>query len=169
MAQTRPEIIIVMGVAGAGKSTVAARLADALGWAFLDGDALHPAANVDKMRRGLPLTDADRAPWLGVLRTRIEAYLASGERAVIACSALKRAYRRRLRVDPAVVFVYLKGTVPVLRERLAQRRDHFMKATLLSSQLAALEEPQDALVLDARLPVERLVGCIAEAFGFVPR
>lgn len=169
MEQSRPAIIIVMGVAGAGKSTVGVRLAVTLGWSFLDGDALHPAGNIAKMRQGKPLTDADRAPWLESVRRRIDAYLADDERAVIACSALRRDYRRRLRVGPAVRFVYLKGTVPVLRERLEQRRDHYMSAALLSSQLAVLEEPQDALVLDARLPVDQLVRCIIETFGLVPR
>lgn len=162
MGTQRVAVIILMGVAGAGKTTVGVRLAAALGWSFLDGDALHPSSNVDKMRRGIALTDADRAPWLERLRGAIEHYLAMGEPAVIACSALRRSYRARLRVDPRVRFVYLRGAEPLLRARLAARRGHYAGEALLASQLAALEEPRAALVLDAGLPVDALVERIVQ-------
>jgi gluconokinase len=150
-------IVVLMGVAGAGKTTVGKRLAEALGWAFLEGDALHPPCNIEKMRRGIPLTDDDRAAWLARLREHIAAYLAAAQPAVIACSALRHAYRACLRVSPRVHFVYLKGTYALHQERLTRRTDHFMKAAMLPSQWAALEPPQDALVVDAALPVDDIV------------
>lgn len=161
-----PAVIVVMGSAGAGKTTVGERLAAALGWDFLEGDALHPPANVDKMRRGIPLDDADRAPWLDRLRGCIERYLREQRRAVVACSALKRAYRERLRVDRARVrFVYLKGDYALLAERLRRRRGHFMKERMLAGQLAQLEEPASALVFDAARPVDDLVAQIRAALA----
>lgn len=162
----RKPVIVLMGVTGAGKTTVGQRLADALGWPFLEGDELHPPGNIDKMRRGIPLTDADRAPWLERLRARIERYLAHDQPAVVASSALREAYRERLRADPgAVRFVYLKGDPALLRHRLETRPGHFMKPPLLGTQLALLEEPADALVIDAALPVEEIVPRIRAAFG----
>jgi gluconokinase len=146
-----------MGVAGAGKSTVGARLAAALGWPFLDADALHPSPNVEKMRRGIPLSDADRDPWLTHVRQRIEDYVRARQSAVVACSALRREYRERLRVDPAVRFVFLKGDSALLLDRLNRRVAHFLKAPLLASQLASLEEPIDAITIDAALPVDEIV------------
>ncbi len=146
-----------MGVAGAGKSTVGARLAAVLGWPFLDADALHPSPNVEKMRRGIPLTDADRDPWLTHVRQRIEDYVRARQSAVVACSALRREYRERLRVDPAVRFVFLKGDSALLLDRLNRRVAHFLKAPLLASQLASLEEPIDAITIDAALPVDEIV------------
>ncbi len=165
MDRGEPAILVVMGVSGAGKTTVGGALARALGWRFLDGDALHSPASIDKMRRGIPLTEADRDPWLERLRQATASYLAAGERAVIACSALKRTHRSRLRVGPGVRFVYLKGGPPLLRERLRHRRGHYMKAPLLESQLATLEEPRDALTLDADLPVDVLVRRVIRAYG----
>lgn len=150
-------VIVMMGVAGAGKSTVGARLAAVLGWPFLDADALHPPPNVEKIRRGIPLTDADRDPWLAHVRKRIEHYVRAGQSAVVACSALRREYRERLRVDPAVRFVFLKGDHTLLRDRLNRRVGHFFKAPLLASQLASLEEPVDAVTIDAALPVDEIV------------
>ncbi|HEX7043647.1 MAG TPA: gluconokinase [Burkholderiales bacterium] len=159
-------VIVVMGIAGTGKTTVGRRVAAALGWEFLDGDDLHPAANVAKMARGVPLTDEDRAPWLERVRERIAGYLARGTGAVVACSALKRRYRARLRVDPARVhFVHLEGDPPLLHARLAARAGHYMKAGLLDSQLAALEPPRRALAIDAALPVDAIVARIRSAIG----
>ncbi len=155
--------IVVMGVAGSGKTTVGRRLADALGWPFYDGDDFHPLANVEKMARGDALTDADRAPWLDALASLIAG--ADGTSAVLACSALKGAYRKRLATGTdAVFFVYLRASVEVIRERLAARRGHFFDPDLLESQFAALEEPAEALTLDATRPPEALVAAIRAAF-----
>jgi gluconokinase len=159
-------VIIVTGASGAGKTTIGRRLAEALGWTFIEGDDLHPAENVAKMRSGRPLNDADRAPWLDALRERIAAHLAAGEPAVVACSALKREYRNRLRVDPArVEFVFLHGTEPLLRRRLEQRKGHYMKPAMLRSQLGALEPPNNAVWVDISLPVDAIVAAIRQHFA----
>ena len=148
-------VILLMGASGSGKTTVGRLLASQLGWEFADGDDYHPAANVEKMRNGIPLTDADRAPWLETLRARIAGWIAAKRNAALACSALKRAYRERLRIGPEVRVVYLRGTPELLRERLRARVGHFMTERMLESQLAALEEPEDAVVVDVdRSPAE---------------
>jgi gluconokinase len=152
-------IVIVMGVAGAGKTTVGRALAAALGWPFVDADDLHPAANVDRMRRGQPLDDADRAPWLQAVASTIRTM----KDGVVACSALKRAYRDALRVRDDVRFVYLVVDRAVLERRLAARRGHYMPPSLLPSQLATLEPPDDAIVVDGDAPVDRLVDEIRAA------
>ncbi len=150
-------IVLLMGVSGAGKTTVGTMLASQLGWEFADADDYHPAANVEKMRNGVPLTDADREPWLERLRALIVAWIASGKSAVLACSALKEAYRDRLMVGAEVRVVYLKADRELLRERLLLRRGHYMKEGMLESQIETLEEPADAIVLDARSSVEDVV------------
>lgn len=142
-------VIVVMGPSGAGKTTVGQRLAKALGWGFHDGDDLHPAANVEKMRRGDPLTDADRAGWLAAVRALIDALGARGDDGVIACSALRATHREVLaRGRDDVRFVYLRVPPTELRRRLETRRGHFMHASMLPSQLATLEEPSDAILVD---------------------
>ena len=135
-------MIIVFGVSGAGKTTVGKLLAQELGWQFLEADDFHSAANIVKMRSGRPLTDEDRWPWLDRLREQIEQLLSAGENAVLACSALKRAYRDRLRVSDEVKFVFLRGDYALVEKQLRSRRGHFMKAGLLQSQFDELEEPQ---------------------------
>ena len=150
-------IVLLMGVSGVGKTTVGTMLAAQLGWEFADGDDYHPAANVEKMRNGIPLTDADREPWLESLRSLIAAWIAAGKSAILACSALKQAYRDRLMVGASVRVVYLKADRELLRERLLLRRGHYMKEGMLESQIATLEEPEDAVVVDARSSVEEIV------------
>jgi gluconokinase len=147
-----PKIIVLMGPAGAGKTTVGERLAESLGWRFLDADEFHSPDNVERMRRGIGLTDADRAPWLRAMHDALRDLHARGESVVLACSALKEEYRRALVPGDAandVRFVYLRATEPVLRERLVHRSGHYAGPALLSSQLATLEEPREALWIDA--------------------
>jgi gluconokinase len=134
-------IVIVFGVSGAGKTTVGKLLARDLGWEFYEADDFHPRANIDKMRRGIPLTDEDRWPWLDRLRDQVTRSLAAKENAVLACSALKRAYRERLRVNEDVKFVCLRGDYTLVENQLRRRRGHFMNPALLKSQFADLEEP----------------------------
>jgi gluconokinase len=135
-------IVILFGVSGTGKTTVGKLLARKRGWRFLEADDFHPAANVEKMRSGHPLTDEDRWPWLERLRREIERSLTAGENAVLACSALKRAYRDRLRVSDEVKFVLLRGDYALVEKQLRSRHGHFMNAGLLQSQFDDLEEPQ---------------------------
>ena len=138
-----PRVIVVMGVSGSGKSTIAALLAQRLGWTYEDGDWLHPASNVEKMHRGVALTDEDRWPWLGAIAASIDAFRRAGRGAVIACSALKRAYRDILIGERRDVrLVYLQGDRELVAGRLATRDGHFMPPQLLASQFEALEEPQ---------------------------
>ena len=148
-------VIVLMGVSGARKTTVGQLLASQLGWDFADADDYYPAANLEKMRAGIPLTDADRAPWLETLRALIAGWIAAGKNVVLACSALKRAYREILQVAPDVRIVYLKGTPQLLHQRLHSRHGHFMTEQMLESQLATLEEPDDAAVVNIdRSPAE---------------
>jgi gluconokinase len=159
-------IVLVMGVAGSGKTTVGQRLATELGWSFADADDFHSAANIAKMAAGLPLTDADREPWLAALRRHIDDCLARGENAVVACSALKASYRAALIGSPRDVrVVHLAASPAVIKARLAGRTGHFMPPTLADSQYAALEAPADALTVDAAQPPAGLVGEIRRVFG----
>jgi gluconokinase len=139
---TKPIIVVVMGVSGSGKSTVAALLAAALGCQFQEGDDLHPPENVEKMRTGIPLTDADRMPWLRKIAADIDGWRARGECGVLTCSALKRSYRDIIIGDRRdVVLVYLKGSRELIHQRMIARHGHFMPVALLDSQFATLEEP----------------------------
>lgn len=158
-------ILVLMGVCGCGKTTVGEALARALHCRFLDADDFHPPANVDKMAAGEPLTDDDRWPWLDRLAAELARILASGEHAVLACSALKQAYRERLQRAGDVRIVYLKGDESTIAARLAARSHKYMPATLLPSQFAALEEPADALVVDIREPVAAQVEHVRDAFA----
>ena len=134
--------VIIFGVSGAGKTTVGKLLSRQLGWRFVEADDFHPVANIEKMRSGHPLTDGDRWPWLDRLRQQIEQVLSARENAVLACSALKRAYRDRLRVNDEVKFVFLRGDHALVEKQLRSRRGHFMDANLLQSQFDDLEEPR---------------------------
>jgi gluconokinase len=142
LALARPVVLVLMGVSGCGKTTVAELLAQRLHWAFEEGDALHPPANVAKMAAGHPLDDADRAPWLARVADWVDARLAAGENGVITCSALKRSYRERIaRGGHGVAFVYLHGSRELIAQRLGHRQGHFMPGSLLDSQFATLQEP----------------------------
>ena len=135
-------VVIIFGVSGAGKTTIGQLLAEEFGWRFCEADDFHSQANIDKMRQGVPLTDEDRWPWLESSRQVIKRCLAAGENAVLACSALKEAYRRRLRLNADVKLVFLRGDYELIANQLRQRRGHFMNPALLQSQFADLEEPQ---------------------------
>jgi len=160
-------IVVVMGVTGSGKTAVGSALARELGWPFLDGDDFHPPANVAKMASGTPLVDADRWPWLDRLAEEVGAILARGGNAVLACSALKQVYRDRLVANANapgdVRFVYLKGDFDTIAARLAARKHRYMPASLLASQFATLEEPADAIVVDASAAIADEVARIRES------
>jgi len=157
-----------MGVTGSGKTTIGQALAESLDWQFIDADDFHPPSNVAKMRAGIPLDDADRAPWLAALRTHIVGWLNSEANVVLACSALKRAYRDEVVVSPNVRVVYLRGNSELITARLKERHGHYMDPNLLSSQFATLEEPRDALVVDVDASVDEIVKQIRKGIG-VPR
>lgn len=161
-------IIIIMGVSGAGKTTIGTLLARELGWPFVEADDYHSEANRAKMARGDGLTDADRAPWLARLGAVIAEYAEAGRSMVLACSALKGKYRRQLRAaagDAVVAFVYLKVAPEVAAERLAHRTGHYAKANLAPSQFADLEEPGHAIVVDATQSPEEIVEEIVNGMG----
>jgi ribose 5-phosphate isomerase A len=165
----RPPILVLMGVSGAGKSTVARELAARLGWSVEEGDALHPAANVAKMHAGIPLTDADRQPWLERVAAWIDGQRARKEPGIITCSALKRSYRRIvIGARPEVRLVYLRGGRDLIAQRLAGRDGHFMPASLLQSQIDTLEEPQpdeDPLTVDVGAPAGQVADEIIRILG----
>jgi carbohydrate kinase (thermoresistant glucokinase family) len=165
-------IVVVMGVTGCGKSTVGEALAGSLGWKFIDADDFHPPANVAKMAAGTPLTDADRWPWLDRLAAEMRAINAAGGHAVLACSALRQAYRDRLAGAGDVRFAHLSGDMSTIAGRIASRQHRYMPPSLLESQFAALEPPHDAIVVDVRDPVARQIETIRAALGVttgVPR
>lgn len=159
-------ILILMGVSGSGKSTIGQALAQTLNWQFIEGDRLHPIGNIEKMSQGIPLRDEERWPWLHNIRQAIDQLQIGGESAVITCSALKQSYRDFLREghSAAVQFIYLKGSPETLRLRLGQRQGHFMKANMLRSQLATLEEPHQAMIIniDETNSIEQTVAQICE-------
>jgi len=154
-----------MGVVGAGKTTVGSLLAAELGWQFADADDFHPPANVEKIRNGVALTDADRAPWLELLRKAIASWCTAKTNVVLACSALKSSYRAELNAGPEVRFVYLKGSASLIAERLHLRHGHFAGESILASQLADLEEPQSAIFADIRQTPSQIVDSIRKQLG----
>jgi carbohydrate kinase (thermoresistant glucokinase family) len=159
-------VIIVMGVSGCGKTTVGKLLAERLGLPFYDADDFHPVENVEKMKSGEPLNDADRHPWLAALSWEIEKWN-EGDGAVLACSALKRNYRSILNPEKSdqVKFVYLKGQEKIILHRMEQREGHYMPPELLRSQFDALEEPVDAITVSIELSPDEIVERIVEELG----
>jgi gluconokinase len=156
-------IVVLMGVCGSGKTTVGQALAESLHWRFVDADDFHPQANVAKMARGIALTDDDRWPWFDRIVAELQRHQAAGAHVVVACSALKQEYRDRLAQGGALRFAYLKGDAATIEPRLADRSGHFMPASLLTSQLATLEEPSEAIVIDIAQPVAAQVAAITRA------
>ena len=163
-------IVVVMGVSGCGKTTVAALIAARLGWRYREGDDLHPKENVEKMRGGTPLTDADRLPWLQAIAREIDRWRTEGESGVVTCSALKRSYRDVIIGDrPEVALVYLKGSRDLIARRMAARHEHFMPAALLTSQFATLQEPTPAerpIVVDVGGAPDEIAGRIVQDLEF---
>ena len=154
-----------MGVTGAGKTTIGTMLAAQLNWQFADADTFHPPANIQKMSRGVPLNDTDRAPWLAAMRKAILEWIAAGKNVVLACSALKRAYRDELRPSREVKIVYLKGDYALFAERIRRRHGHFAGEGILAGQFADLEEPVDAIMVDAAKSPEETVAEIRKQLG----
>jgi len=157
--------LIVIGVSGCGKSTVARILAERLDWDYYDADDFHPPENIAKMAAGIPLTDDDRSPWLATLNEMLAAQLSASRHPILACSALKKIYRDKLKMGNAdLQIVYLKGDYDLILSRMSVREGHYMKAEMLKSQFDTLEEPRDALTVDIRLSPEEIVDQIMQHF-----
>ena len=169
MAATSPLVLVLMGVSGCGKSTTGAALSKALGWPFRDADSFHPEANIDKMSRGIPLTDEDRMPWLAAIAQWIDERRERAGPGIVSCSALKRAYRQRIiGARDRVRLVYLKGDMDLIGRRVQARKQHFMPATLLESQFATLEEPradERPVIVNVAMSPRRVVCAILDALG----
>ena len=151
-------IILVMGVSGSGKTTIGTKLAESLGWQFRDADDFHPPENIEKMRQGIPLDDADRLPWLQKMQNLIKQCLSENTNLVLTCSALKESYRQMLLINKEFIqLVYLKGSFELIEKRLKERRNHFMTEKLLKSQFENLEEPDNAITVDISESLETIV------------
>lgn len=159
-----------MGVSGSGKSTLGRVLSQRLGWDFFDADDFHSAANIAKMAAGIPLSDSDRTPWLAALNDQLLATLEAGRHPILACSALKEKYRTRLLegID-GVATIFLRGSYDLIWSRMSAREGHYMKPEMLQSQFEALEEPQDALVLDVITPLEEMLDTITARYFLMKR
>jgi gluconokinase len=170
MQTNHPQAVILMGVAGSGKTAVGMKVAQKLDWIFLDADNFHPPANIEKMKHGIPLNDEDRAPWLQRLRDELQRQTAEGHSVILACSALKESYRRVLRdeVSPPT-FIYLDVDPETIQNRLQHRTAHFFPKELMESQFAALEKPKDAIIIDARKPLADVVDHVIEALTEPPK
>jgi gluconokinase len=164
MPNNSPKAVILMGVAGSGKTAVGKGIAARLNWLFLDADDFHPAANIEKMKHGIPLNDQDRIPWLRALRNELRRLLAEGRSVILACSALKESYRKLLSDDVAPMsFVLLDVDQETIRERLRHRSAHFFPKELMNSQFAALEKPKDAIIIDARKSLDEVTDRVVQA------
>ncbi|MCW8860068.1 MAG: gluconokinase [Deltaproteobacteria bacterium] len=162
------KVIILIGPMGCGKTTVGLLLAETLGWPFEDGDDFHPAANVEKMAAGIPLTDEDRIPWLQILHRRMKDFLARGESGIVACSALRQSYREILGIDQKhIISVYLKGSFELLRERLNMRVHRYMNDNLLTSQIDTLEVPHSGITIEINKSPEEIVSTIIKKISEV--
>jgi gluconokinase len=162
-------VIVVMGPTGSGKTTIGSLLAQQLGWDFVDADQFHSAANKEKMHQGIPLTDADRAPWLAAIHQQIEQWIAEKRNVVLACSALKQSYRDLLWRSGDIKLVYLKGSYELIAQRLLTRHGHFADEHILAGQFADLEEPADAITVDISAPPEKIVEEICRRLGLQPK
>jgi gluconokinase len=158
-------IVVVMGVVGAGKTTIGRLLAVQLHWEFADADDFHPQANIEKIRHGIPLSNEDRQPWLRQLRQQIERWISQKQNAVLACSALKRSYRDELDISCDVKFVYLQGSEALIAERLRARHGHFADERILSSQFADLEVPKEAVAVPIDYSPEEIVAAVRKKLG----
>jgi gluconokinase len=155
-------MILLMGVSGSGKTTIGQMLSAQLNWPFVDGDSLHSPANIAKMAAGIPLTDDDRAPWLQSIHAVMEGWRIQQKNGIIASSALKEKYRKVLLTSPEIKLVYLRGTYDLIYSRMQHRPGHYMKAEMLQSQFASLEEPKDAIVIDIGSEPEVIVSTIRQ-------
>jgi gluconokinase len=165
-SKTTAQAVIIMGVSGSGKTTIGKRLSDKLGWDFYDADDFHPQANIDKMSRGIPLTDGDRWPWLENLNRLMLEYINKNRPVVVSCSALKSSYRDLLLKNIShAVLVYLRGDYGLIKERMHQRQDHYMRARMLESQFEALEEPKDAIIIDIGADPEAIIDAIIQSIS----
>ncbi len=161
MPNDNPKAVVLMGVAGSGKTAVGTKVAEILHWLFLDADNFHPPANIEKMKHGIPLDDADRAPWLQRLHDELQRQINEGRSVILACSALKEAYRRILRDETLPpTFIYLDVDPETIQERLSHRTAHFFPKKLMDSQFEALEKPEDAILIDARKPLNEVVSAV---------
>lgn len=161
MPNDNPKAVVLMGVAGSGKTAVGTKVAGILHWLFLDADNFHPPANIEKMKHGIPLDDADRAPWLQRLHDELQHQINEGRSVILACSALKEAYRRILRDETLPpTFIYLDVDPETIQERLSHRTAHFFPKQLMDSQFEALEKPEDAILIDARKPLNEVVSAV---------